>query len=62
MKVRTGGGGVDKDGNEYTISEQEIEVPDDYFKAMVRDMSKWEPPEFILVDPRLFEHLKKSQS
>jgi hypothetical protein len=62
MKVRSGGGGVDKDGNAYTLPEQEIEVPDDYFKALLLDMSKWEPPEFIVVDPRVFEHLKKAQS
>jgi hypothetical protein len=34
MKVRTGGGGVDKDGNAYTYPEEEIEVPDDFFRKL----------------------------
>ena len=59
MKVKTGGGCVDGEGRAYTMPEQEIEVPDDYFRAMSLDMNKWKPPEFIMVNPGIFRQLKK---
>jgi hypothetical protein len=34
MKVISGGGGIDADGNWYELPTIEREMPDDYFKAL----------------------------
>lgn len=43
MKIKRGGGGIDKDGNVYKLPEDEIEVPYDHFRKFwqaVIDSSK----------------------
>lgn len=35
MKLKTGGGGIDADGNWYTLPETETEVPDDWFRDTI---------------------------
>jgi hypothetical protein len=61
VKIKTGGGGVDKDGNSYKLPEGEMDVPDDYFDRVLEGMKKAEPVNgMVMVVPAwLYKELKK---
>jgi hypothetical protein len=56
MKVKTGGGGIDKDGNTYKLPETEHEVPDGYFTELLKAMADPTPkPAYIYASPEAFK-------
>jgi hypothetical protein len=61
MKIKRGGGGVNKDGNSYKLPETEIEVPDDYFEKAMTAFSNIPAPEFMIVHPEVFDMLTRNQ-
>jgi hypothetical protein len=63
LKIITGGGGIDKDGNAYTLPEKEVEVPDDYFLAMAKAMAKLSAPGngHVIVSQQFMDALEKAR-
>ena len=60
MKIRQGGGGIDKDGNAYTLPEREVEVSDDYWGEFLEAMRMTPPPTTIVVRPSIWEVFKRA--
>jgi hypothetical protein len=58
VKIITGGGGIDADGNAYTLPDIEREVPDDYFKRMFMAAKSIPKPNVMFVHPDLLASLK----
>ena len=59
MKIITGGGGVDKDGNAYELPEDEIDVPDDFFERALEAMFKAPEPGAVIVPKWLYDEFQK---
>lgn len=59
MKIKRGGGGVDKDGNAYTLPETEIEVADNHFEKMIEAVRDAPQSPFIMVSPLMWDAIKK---
>lgn len=61
MKIKCGGGGVDKDGKAYTLREEEREVPDTWFADLFQAISgiKAIPRKCFYVNRALLSSLRK---
>ena len=62
MKVISGGGGIDADGNWYTLPEVEREVSDGYFKRLAAAFKAMpRRPSIMIVLPELIDSLKAAE-
>lgn len=59
MKVKTGGGGIDADGNWFDLPSEEIEVPDDYFQQFAKAMAAIPRQTSIPVPAWVFEDMQR---
>lgn len=44
MKIIVGGGGVDKDGNSFSLPSETVEVPDDFFQKAIAEAARMPQP------------------
>lgn len=59
MKVISGGGGVDADGNWYELPTIEREVPDDYLAKLRAAFKRPQEQYVMLIDPAIYDQLKQ---
>ena len=64
MKVISGGGGVDGDGNWYELPTVEREVPDDYLAKLLAVFRSSVPrqPSIMFIAPSVLSDLKDDQA
>jgi hypothetical protein len=64
MKVISGGGGIDADGNWYELPTVEREVPDDYTEKMIaffKAVPAPHHPSVMFISPAIYAELKAAR-
>ncbi len=59
MKIRIGGGGIDKNGRSYQLPEIEREVADTFFQDLYRAAAKMPPPDIMVCGPEIKKMFNK---